>query len=488
MTTVRYESVIGLEVHVQLQTRTKLFCGCLNVYGADANTNVCVVCTGQPGALPVLNERALEYGVRAGLALGCEIATNSRFDRKNYFYPDLPKGYQISQFDRPVNGPGAIDLVGDDGRSMRIGIERAHLEEDAGKTMHPDGAEYSLVDLNRAGIPLLEIVSAPDMRSPAQARRYLEELKRRLRYARVSECDMEKGSLRCDANVSVRRVGDPVLGTRTEMKNLNSFRNVERALEYEIERQIAVVESGELVQQETRSFDDAEGVTAVLRSKEEAEDYRYFQDPDLPEIRLDPAIIDEIRNTLPEMPGARRRRYIDELALKPDTATVLIADRDPAEWFDECLAHADGIEPQTVANMVTGVVLALANDRGGSVHELRLTPEQFVAVLRMVSGGALSHKAARKVLTEIDASGDEPDVVVERLGLAQVSDRDALSSSVDEVIAAQANVVEDYRGGNDNALNALLGGVMKATKGKANPQLARELLIEKLPRDDAEAG
>lgn len=493
MSGVRYETVIGLEVHVQLATRTKLFCGCLNVYGADANTNVCSVCTGQPGALPVLNDRALELAVRGGLALGCAIAPITKFDRKNYFYPDLPKGYQISQLDRPVNGEGEVRFSngeGDEGEESderRIRIVRAHLEEDAGKTMHPDGDPNSLVDLNRAGIPLLEIVSAPDLRTPAEAHRYLSELKRRLRYARVSECDMEKGSLRCDANISIRPVGAKELGTRTEVKNLNSFRHVERALEYEIERQIAVVQAGEVVVQETRSWREAEARTEPLRSKEEAEDYRYFPDPDLPEFELDEERVEAIRQSLPEMPDTKRTRYVDQLGLPAATADVLIADRDPAEWFDACVDElAAGQDAKGVANAITGVVLALANERGVSITELRLTPGQLVRIVGLVEDGSISNQAARKVVAEVDATGDAPTDVVQRLGLGQVSDRDTLGATVDEVVAAQEKVVQDYRGGNQNALNALVGSVMKATKGKANPQLARELLIERLAEPPAD--
>ncbi|MFG0319054.1 MAG: Asp-tRNA(Asn)/Glu-tRNA(Gln) amidotransferase subunit GatB [Planctomycetota bacterium JB042] len=476
-----FESVVGLEVHVQLATRTKLFCGCLNVYGADANTNVCSVCTGQPGALPVLNALALELAVRAGLALGCAIAPRTKFDRKNYFYPDLPKGYQISQLERPVNGEGSLRFVGEDGGERVVRIARAHLEEDAGKTMHPDGDRSSLVDLNRAGIPLLEIVSFPDLRTPQEAHLYLTELKRRLRYARVSECDMEKGSLRCDANVSIRPVGATGLGTRTEIKNLNSFRNVERALAYEVERQIAVVEEGGEVVQETRTWREDEERTETLRSKEEAEDYRYFPDPDLPEFALDEEWVEAIRAALPEMPDVKRARYVESLGLPEATADVLCADRDAAEWFDACVAALpEGGDAKGVANAVTGVVLALANDQGVSIAGLRLTPERLVEAVRLVDDGTISRQAARKVIAELDATDAAPAEVVERLGLAQVSDEEALGTTVDEVIAAQEKVVEDYRGGNENALNALVGGVMKATKGKANPQLARELLIRRL--------
>ncbi len=478
--TDRFECVIGLEVHVQLETRTKLFCACMNSYGSPPNTNVCPVCTGQPGVLPVLNARALELAVRAGLALGCSVPERTKFDRKNYFYPDLPKGYQVSQFDLPVNVGGGVTIEGDDGRARAIGIVRAHLEEDAGKTMHPDGAAYSLVDLNRAGIPLLEIVSRPELRSPSEAHRYLVQLKQRLRYARVSDCDMEKGSLRCDANVSIRPTGDERLGTRVEIKNLNSFRNVERALAYEIARQEGVVRGGGQVLAETRTWREDDEATAPMRSKEEAEDYRYFPEPDLPEFTIPPAAVEAIRDALPEMPDEKERRYTNELDLPAKTAEALILDRDTADYFDACIATGAGTDPRSLANFVTGVVLALANERGQGLFELSLPPSGLCDVVRLVGEGRLSNQAARKVIPAMVETGAGAEPTMIDLGLEQVSDRDALVVTVDGVIGSMAQAVAEFRDGNEKALNALVGAVMKASRGKANPNLARDLLLERI--------
>lgn len=473
-----YEAVIGLEVHVQLNTRTKLFCGCENGYGGPPNLRICPVCTGQPGTLPVLNQEALVTAIRAGLALGCTIAERTRFDRKNYFYPDLPKGYQISQFDLPLCTDGSVRIVADDGSSREIRIARAHMEEDAGKTIHPEGADHSLVDLNRACIPLLEIVSAPQLRSPKEAHRYLTQLRRTLLFARVSDCDMEKGSLRCDANISVRPEGDNRLYSRTEIKNLNSFRNVEKALGYEFDRQVTVVTGGDRVVQETRTFLEQDERTEPLRSKEEAFDYRYFPEPDLPDFEVASEQIEELRQTLPELPAARETRYVEQLGLPSDLAEILTTEPDHAEYFEACVEA--GGDPLESAKYLTGTVLMLANEQGGSAAGTGIEPADLVAVIGMVGAGELSQQAARKVLPEIGKSGKSPDAVVAALGLRQISDRDELSRVVDEVIQGTPKAVEEYRGGKTAALNSLVGGVMKATKGKANPNLTRELLEEKL--------
>ena len=475
----RYETVIGLEVHVQLQTETKLFCACRNEYGAEPNTNVCEVCTGQPGVLPVLNERALELAVTAGLALGCEIAELTRFDRKSYFYPDLPKGYQISQFDQPVNGRGGIEIEGDDGRMRRIGITRAHLEEDAGKTIHPEGKSYSLVDLNRTGIPLLEIVSDPDLRSPAEAYRYLVALKRMLRFSRVSACDMEKGSLRCDANVSVRPAQTGTFGTRTEIKNLNSFRNVERALAHEIERQVSVLAAGGRIVQETRTWLEQEECTRSLRSKEESHDYRYFPDPDLVPIAIAKEWVDGLQAALPEMPAERLKRYVDDLGLTEKAATVLSSEPEISDFFERCVAR-DKAEPAELGKFITGPMLRLANDAGVPVGELSITPRRLVKLVLMVQTGELSGQAARKVLSAMAESGAGPSDVVKELGLAQLSDPTELASIIEKVIASSEKAVTEYRHGKKAALNSLIGMVMKTTKGKANPNLVKKLLQEQL--------
>ncbi len=474
-----FDPVIGLEVHVQLATKTKLFCGCPNSYGAEPNTNVCQVCTAQPGVLPVLNAQALALAVRAGLALGCTIPPRTKFDRKNYFYPDLPKGYQISQFDRPLNQGGGVTIEGDDGKPRVIGLVRAHLEEDAGKNIHPDGVPFSLVDLNRSGIPLLEIVSAPDLRSPAEAHRYLDELKRILRYSRVSECDMEKGSLRCDANVSVRPRGQAKFNTKVEIKNLNSFRNVERALAYEIERQTAVYREGGTIRQETRGWRDADAKTEAMRSKEEAHDYRYFPDPDLPEFSIEPAWVESIRAELPEAPSARLARYVTKLGISEQSANVLVAERDTSDYFERCLALG-ARDAKDVANFVLSAVLAEANARGVGADQSAIAPQTLLAVVAMVADGRVSRQAAHKLLAEHAASGKAPDVLVKELGLEQVSDRGELDRIVADVIAGAPKAVAEYRAGKQNALNSLVGGVMKASKGKANPNLARELLLAKL--------
>ncbi|MFH0946940.1 MAG: Asp-tRNA(Asn)/Glu-tRNA(Gln) amidotransferase subunit GatB [Planctomycetota bacterium] len=475
----RYEAVIGLEVHVQLQTETKLFCACRNEYGAEPNTNVCEVCTGQPGVLPVLNERALELAVKAGLALGCEIADWTRFDRKSYFYPDLPKGYQISQFDRPINGRGGIEIEGDDGQPRRIAITRAHLEEDAGKTIHPEGKTFSLVDLNRTGIPLLEIVSDPELRSPAEAYRYLVALKRILRFAQVSTCDMEKGSLRCDANISVRPSHDENLGTRTEIKNLNSFRNVERALAYEIERQITVLAEGGQIVQETRTWLEQEERTHGLRSKEESRDYRYFPDPDLVAIPIAKEWVDKILDTLPEMPAGRLRRYVDELGLTQKAAAVLASEPETSDFFERCVARGKA-QPAEVGKFISGPLLRLAKDTGVPVDQLSITPRNLVKLVRMVQNGELSGQAARKVLPAMAESGASPSDVVKELGLAQLSDPKELASIIEKVIASSEKGVTAYRHGKKAALNSLIGKVMKMTKGKANPNLVKKLLQEQL--------
>jgi aspartyl-tRNA(Asn)/glutamyl-tRNA(Gln) amidotransferase subunit B len=476
-----FEPVIGLEVHVQLATRTKLFCGCANAYGAEANTQICQVCTGQPGVLPVLNEEALRLAVRAGLALHCTVPEKTKFDRKNYFYPDLPKGYQISQFDQPLNVDGGLEILGDDGVLRTIHIVRAHLEEDAGKTIHPDGMGFSLVDLNRSSIPLLEIVSGPDLRSAAEAHRYLDRLKNVLRYARASECDMEKGSLRCDVNVSVRKKGDPKFGTRVEVKNVNSFKNVERAIEYEVLRQIELVKSGGAVKQETRQWRDAEGATVAMRSKEEAHDYRYFPEPDLPTFTIARAFVETVRAELPEMPDARRARYVGELGISAAAADTLVAERDTADYLDRCLALGQGLDAKEIANFVLGSVLAVANERGISAAAVPLRPETLIEVVRLVASNAVSSQAARmKLLPAILETGKPAAVLLRELGLEQVSDRGAIETIAAEVIAANPKAVGEFKAGKDNAINALVGNVMKASKGKANPNLAREILLQLL--------
>jgi aspartyl-tRNA(Asn)/glutamyl-tRNA(Gln) amidotransferase subunit B len=471
------EVVIGLEVHVQLATRSKLFCACPAEFGATPNRNVCAVCTGQPGALPVLNAEALSLAIRAGLALDCAIAPRTRFERKNYFYPDLPKGYQISQFAEPIDHDGHVVIEGDDGAPRQIAIVRAHLEEDAGKTMHPPGRRDSLVDFNRAGVPLLEIVTGPVLRSPGEAHRYLDALKRRLRYARVSECDMEKGSLRCDANLSLRPRGESRLGRRVEIKNLNSFRNVERALAFEIERQTAMLARGEIVAQETRGFVDVDGTTIPLRSKEDSEDYRYFPDPDLPVFAVAAETIEAARAALPELDVAKAVRYRHALGLGDAVVAALIADRDVAEYFDRGVATNSGATAAGLANFVLGSALALANERGVPLDEIAIPPAALADVAARVEKGEISVQAARmRVLPEIAASGRTPSEVIAALSLVQVSDAASIDAFCQQAIAALPKAVAEYRAGKAAALNSLVGSVMKASGGKANPNLARERL------------
>lgn len=481
---IDFEPVIGLEVHVQLATRSKLFCACANAFGAPPNSHICPTCTGQPGALPAPNKEALILAIRAGIALECTIARVTSFDRKNYFYPDLPKGYQITQLERPIVGAGGFEIVGDDGVVRRIPIVRAHLEEDAGKTMHLADREDSLVDCNRAGVPLLEIVSGPDLRSPAEAHRYLTELRSRLRYARVSECDMEKGTLRCDANVSLRARGTRKFGTRVEIKNLNSFRNVEAALSHEIERQSALLRAGGTVDMETRSFDADAVRTRTLRKKEEAEDYRYFRDPDLPEYGVDDATISAIRAAMPESQAAKAERYASTLQLEPPVVTSLCQERDVAEYFDRAASESSAATPayaRSLANFVLGPVLGLANARGESIAEFALAPERLAALVRLVESGALSGHAARsKVLEDMVASGRGATESVRFLGLEQVSDTSALDGFIDAALAANPKAVAEYQAGKSAALNSLVGAVMKASQGKANPNLVRDRLTLRL--------
>jgi aspartyl-tRNA(Asn)/glutamyl-tRNA(Gln) amidotransferase subunit B len=482
-TATAWEPVVGLEVHVQLATQTKLFCRCPARFGSPPNTHVCPVCSGQPGTLPVLNADALRLGVLAGLALGCSVDPRTKFDRKNYFYPDLPKGYQISQFDQPLCRDGALEFELPDGGTRRVHIIRAHLEEDSGKIIHPDGMDISLIDLNRAGTSLLEIVSAPDLRGTAEASAYLQTLRRALRYAGVSECDMEKGSFRCDANISLRPVGSDTLGTRTETKNLNSFRFVAQALQAEIERQTAVLDSGGSVVQATMAFDPATGLTSVMRTKEEAHDYRYFPEPDLPAFDIDPAWVEELRALLPEDPSARRERFVGTLGLPPRDADALIAERELADYFEAALAAGAG-SPAATANCILTDVLHLSNKRKLPLRDLATTPERLAPVVQMVGEGTISVQAGRTIISAMEAQPDlSAEQLVESLDLGQVSDKGELAELVARVIATETDMVQRYRDGKTSLLNALLGAVMKASGGKANPNAVRELLRSALAAD-----
>jgi aspartyl-tRNA(Asn)/glutamyl-tRNA(Gln) amidotransferase subunit B len=490
-----YEAVIGLEVHVQLLTASKMFCRCPNRFGAPPNTLVCPVCLGYPGTLPVVNGHAVDLAVKLALALGCEVRERSVFARKNYFYPDLPKGYQISQYDRPLaeNGDLPLALSG-----KRVRIERLHLEEDAGKLLHeaPGGGALpgeSLVDFNRCGVPLVEIVSRPDMASAAEAQDYLQTLHQLLLYTETSDGSMEEGSLRCDANVSVRKVGESRLGTKTEIKNVNSFKNVARAIEHEIERQIALLEGGGRVTQETRSYDATAGVTRLLRSKEEAHDYRYFPEPDLPPLALAAERIAAIARDLPELPWARRARFAEQYGLSADDARVLTGARELADYYEAAVAALpgdlrEGRGPKGVANWVMGEVLREVNERKLAAAEVEraLPPARLAALVALVEGvegiegGRLSGSAAKEVLAGIWGTAEEPAAAAERLGLLQVSDSAQIEGWIAEVIAEHAGPIAQYRAGKTQTLGFLVGQVMKRSGGRAQPALVQQLLRQAL--------
>ncbi len=481
-----YEPVIGLEVHVQIKTNSKLFCSCETNFGAAPNSHVCPVCTGQPGVLPVLNRKAVEGIVKVGLAFDCTINEDSFFARKQYFYPDLPKAYQISQSDKPVCSDGKI-VITVDGKSKVIRIQRIHLEEDAGKLVHSIGSmelPYSLVDLNRSSIPLMEIVSHPDLRSADEAHDYLSALKAAVQYVGVSDCDMEKGSLRCDANISVRPVGETKFGTRVEVKNMNSFRAVKDAILHEIDRQVRLIEGGEKVVQETRLWNESKAATFSMRSKEEAHDYRYFPEPDLLPLKLTSDWIESIRKALPELPGARKARLIKNLNLSDYDAGVLVADQALVNYFEEGLNHLpEGIRSNAakpLVNWTTTELLGRLNQDKKTIEESPVSAKSLAELVELISGGTLSGKMAKDVFGEVYASGGSPKEIVAKKGLAQVSNEGELLKFIEEVIAENPKVVDDVKSGKERALGSLVGALMKKTKGRANPQLANELLKKKI--------
>jgi len=476
----KYEPVIGLEVHVQLATATKIFCGCPTGFGAPPNTNVCPVCLGLPGALPVLSREAVDMAIRAALALNCTILPVSRFARKNYFYPDLPKGYQISQYDEPIAEHGWLNVVVE-GIAKRIGITRVHMEDDAGKSIHEgfrDSDRYSYVDLNRCGTPLIEIVTEPDMRSSDEAYAFLTELKQTLQFVEVSACDMEKGQLRCDANVSVRIKGAEKFGTKAEVKNLNSFRFLKMALDYEIARQVGVIEAGGRIIQETRLYDVASGETIGMRSKESAHDYRYFPEPDLVPLRVSDQWREGIRATMPELPVKKRERFMNEYKLTEYDANWLTADRTVSEFFEEA-AKVSG-DAKDAANWVMGDLAALLKAEGKEIAGSPVSARQLGELLALKNKGEISGKLAKEIFAKMAVAGEEPSAIIEREGLKQISDTGALEKIVDDVIAGNPKQLEQYRGGKTTVMGFFVGQVMKASRGQANPALVNELLRKKL--------
>ena len=478
MSVADFQPVIGLEVHAQLLTRSKIFCGCSTEFGAPPNAHTCAVCLGMPGVLPVLNETVVEFAVRVGRALGCRINPVSIWARKNYFYPDLPKGYQISQYDQPLCEHGALEIDTDDG-PRRVRILRIHLEEDAGKNVHDAGGGESLVDLNRSGVPLVEIVSEPDIRSSSEAAEYLKALRDILVYLGVNDGNLEEGSFRCDANVSVMRKGASQYGQRVELKNINSFRFVQKAIDYEIGRQVELIESGGRVAQETRLFDAVRGETRSMRSKEEAHDYRYFPEPDLPPLRIPAGYVERIERELPELPRAKLHRFSSSYGLPAYDAKILVGDRALADLFEKVQAVYKG-PAKKLSNWFLGELLRLMKEEAREVGALRFTPPQFASLLEMVDAGELSNNAAKDVFAEMFRTGRSPREVAQEKGLIQVQDTGAVEAAVDAVLAANPGEVEKYRAGKKQVLGFLVGQVMKAMKGKGNPALVNAALRAKL--------
>ena len=475
---MRYETVIGMEVHVELHTASKMFCPCpADHYGIAANDHICPVCTAQPGALPVINGRAVELTVMTGIALHCQVRANSVFARKNYVYPDLPKGYQVSQYERPLCADGWVEIAGDGGAPKRIGIVRVHLEEDTGKLVHQ--ADCSLVDYNRAGVPLMEIVTDASIRSAGQAYAYVQKVRQLVRYLGASTGDMEKGALRCEANISVRPEGDSAFGTKVEVKNLNSFRSVRSAIAYEVGRQVETLQAGGSLRQVTMGWDETAGATFEQRSKEYADDYRYFPEPDLLDVDLTDAWIEGVRAHLPELPDAKAARFAG-LGLGPADAALLADDRAMADWFEAVVAA--GADAKAAANWVTGEVFRRLKEGAGDIDAVKVRPAELAALIRLIADGTVSHSAAKEVFAVMWERGGAPAQIVEAQGLRQISDTGELESQVDAVIAAQAEAAEKVRAGDDRPIQFLMGQVMRATKGKANPQRVQQLLRERLRR------
>jgi aspartyl-tRNA(Asn)/glutamyl-tRNA(Gln) amidotransferase subunit B len=475
---MNFEPVIGLEVHVELKTDSKMFSPAPNHFGAEPNTNTNVIDLGYPGVLPVVNKRAIEFGMKAAMALNCEIAQDTKFDRKNYFYPDNPKAYQISQFDKPIGENGWIEIEVN-GEKKRIGITRLHLEEDAGKLTH-SGDGYSLVDYNRQGTPLIEIVSEPDIRTPEEAYAYLEKLKSIIQYTGVSDCKMEEGSLRCDANISLRPIGQEQFGTKAELKNLNSFNFVKKGLEYEIVRQEKVLLSGGLIQQETLRFDESTGKTILMRIKEGSDDYRYFPEPDLLNLHIDQEWMDRVRSEIPELPDARKKRYIEDLGLPAYDAMVLTLTKEMSDFFEETVS--EGADAKQASNWLMGEVSAYLNAQQKELHDIKLTPASLAGMIELIEKGTISSKIAKKVFKELVENGGNPEQIVKDKGLVQISDEGALLKIVTETLDNNPQSIEDFKNGKDRAIGFLVGQIMKATKGQANPPLVNKLLQQEIQK------
>ncbi len=481
---MKYETVIGLEVHAQLLTESKIFCGCSAKFGAAPNTNICPVCTGQPGVLPVLNKKVVDFAIKTGLALKAKIAKHSIFARKNYFYPDIPKGYQVSQYELPIATAGQLD-INVDGKAKEIGITRVHLEEDAGKLVHQGaaglkGSTGSLVDFNRTGVPLMEIVSEPDIRSPEEAKVYMQELRNILMSLGVCDGNMEEGSLRCDANVSLRPVGQKEFGVKTEVKNMNSFKAVQKALAAEVVRQTQILEEGGKLLQESRLYDDSTDTTVPMRSKEEAHDYRYFPEPDLVPVEIDAKWIEDIGKTIGELPQAKKARYMKDLGLPDLDATILVDDKSLADFFEESIKLLN--EPKEISKWLVGDVLAYMNENKTNISQLDLTPSNLIEMIKLIAKGTISRKTAKEVLIKVLDTGKSVNDIVAESGATQISDEGEIIKIIADIIRDNPKSVADYKGGKEQALFHLMGQVMKATKGRANPETTKAILIKELKK------
>ena len=473
-----YETIVGLEIHAELSTKTKIFCSCPTEFGGEPNTHCCPICMAMPGTLPVLNEKVVEYAVKAGLATGCTISKDSKNDRKNYYCPDLPKSYQISQFDKPLCNHGAVEIEDDEGNKKEIGILRIHIEEDAGKLNHNEFGSGSLVDLNRAGVPLIEIVSEPDMRSAKEAERYMRKIKSILEYIEVSDCKMQEGSLRADVNVSVRKKGTNEFGTRTEMKNMSSFRSIVRAIEYEAERQIEVIENGGTVYQTTIRWDEVSGKTFPMRDKENADDYRYFPEPDLVAIRLSDEYIENVKKELPELPESRKLRYLTEYELSEKDSRLLTASKYLSDLFEGALKECGNAK--AVANWILSDISRILNEKEMEADQIPFTASQLAKVVELIDKGTISSAIAKKVITELFENPQDPEIIIKENGWIQISDEGAIRDVVLKILEANPQSVADYKGGKDRAIGFLVGQAMKETKGKANPGMLNKMFVEEI--------